>query len=213
MLYGYPPGISDELLKAVSNIPQMCNYFDIPIQHSHPDVLRAMLRANTVEPVMTMAERIRAVMPDATLRTTCLVGFPGETDEHFEHLLDFVKRIKFDHLGVFTFSPEADTPAYDMDDCPATDVAEERRDALMLAQRDVLDKRADALIGTETTALLESAVEGESDMWFARTRRLAPEVDGQVIVAGVNINATAGLFVPIRYTGQEEYDMYGEVTG
>jgi ribosomal protein S12 methylthiotransferase len=211
LLYGYPPGISDELLKAMAEIPQVCNYFDIPIQHSHPDILKAMLRANTVEPVMTMAQRIRAVMPDATLRTTCLVGFPGETDEHFEHLLNFIKVTEFDHLGVFTFSPEEDTPAYDMKNCPAPEVAEERRDILMTVQRGILDKRAVALLGTETTALLESAVEGEPDMWFARTRRLAPEVDGAVIVSGVSEDAVAGSFVPIRYTGQEEYDMYGEI--
>lgn len=211
MLYGYPLGISDELLKAVADVPQVCNYFDIPIQHSHPDILKAMLRANTVEPVMNMVQRIRTIMPDATLRTTCLVGFPGETDEHFEHLLEFVKTTKFDHLGVFTFSPEEDTPAYDMGNCPALEVAEERRDTLMLAQRGVLDERVAKLIGTETIALLESAVAGESDMWFARTRRLAPEVDGSVIVSGLSEDTVAGSFVPIRYTGQEEYDMYGTV--
>ena len=211
LLYGYPPGISDELLKAVAEIPQVCNYFDIPIQHSHPDILKAMLRANTVDPVMNMAERIRAVMPDATLRTTCLVGFPGETDEHFEHLLEFVKATKFDHLGAFTFSPEEDTPAYDMGNCPDAAVAEARRDMLMLAQREILDKKAAALIGKETTALLESVVEGESDMWFARTRRLAPEVDGQVIVSGVEQGICAGSFAPIRYTEQEGYDMYAVV--
>ncbi len=212
MLYGYPPGISDELLTAVADIPQVCNYFDIPIQHSHPDILKAMLRANTVEPVANMAGRIRAVMPDATLRTTCLVGFPGETDEHFEHLLDFVKTTKFDHLGVFTFSPEEDTPAYDMGNCPAPEVAEDRRDKLMLAQRTILDEKASKLIGTETVALLESSLEGEADVWFARTRRLAPEVDGSVIVSGISGDAVAGSFVPIRYIGQEGYDMYAVST-
>ncbi|MCK5529015.1 MAG: 30S ribosomal protein S12 methylthiotransferase RimO, partial [Kiritimatiellae bacterium] len=118
---------------------------------------------------------------------------------------------KFDHLGVFTFSPEEDTPAYDMGNCPDAAVAEARRGMLMLAQREILDKKAAALIGKETTALLESVVEGESDMWFARTRRLAPEVDGQVIVSGVEQGICAGSFAPIRYTEQEGYDMYAVV--
>jgi len=178
IIYGYPEGITSELIETIREIPQVCSYIDVPIQHSHPDILRAMRRTETIESVAVMADRVREAIPDVVLRTTCLVGFPGETDEHFEHLLNHVRDIAFDHLGVFTFSPEEDTPAYDMPDRPSPDVAEERRHLLMTAQREIVDRKAAVLIGTETTALMENPLPELSGVWSARSYRHAPEVDG-----------------------------------
>ena len=156
-----------------------------------------------------MADRIRQIMPDVALRTTCLVGFPGETDEHFEHLLDFVQRVEFDHLGVFTFSPEEHTAAFDMPDRPDEETTAARRDDLLVVQMDIVDRKAAAMIGTETEVLLEREIP-ESNRWMGRARRSAPEVDGVVFVENLSADTLPGEFVKVRYTAQQEYDMVAE---
>ncbi len=211
-LYGYPSGITDELLHTISEITQVCNYFDIPVQHSHPDILKAMLRADTVEPVIKMAERIRTVIPDATLRTTCLVGFPGETDEHFEHLLNFIKEVEFDHLGVFTFSPEEDTPAFDMENCPPPEVAEQRRDILMSEQQKIVNKKLQQFSGMEAKVLPERRIEEDNKTFIiARNRQQAPDVDGRVIIEDHTGNCKIGEFVNVRYFAAENYDLFADL--
>jgi ribosomal protein S12 methylthiotransferase len=211
LLYGYPTGISDELLNSMASIPQVCHYLDIPIQHSHPEILQAMKRGGTLESVGNMARRVRAVMPDVALRTTCLVGFPGENEKHFEHLLEFVQQVEFDHLGVFAYSPEDGTPAASIPGRVDPDVAEERRDRLLTAQRDIVDRKAAALIGTETEVLLERAGTPRHDPWQGRSGRLAPEVDGMILASGLPRGAKVGDFVKVRYTRQAEYDMKANV--
>lgn len=206
LLYGHPAMVSDRLLKVMAETPQVCHYFDLPIQHSHPDMLRAMRRSDTIMHVEKMADRIRQVMPDVSLRTTCLVGFPGETEEHFEHLLDFVQRVEFDHLGVFTFSPEEHTAAFDMPDRPDKETATARRDDLLVVQMEIVDRKAAGMIGTETEVLLERKDPG-NNIWVGRARRSAPEVDGIVFVENLPADTLAGEFVKVRYTAQQEYDM------
>lgn len=207
IIYGYPEGITPELIHAIRDIPQVCAYIDVPIQHSHPAILKAMRRAGTIEPVITMVERLREAIPDVALRTTCLVGFPGETDEHFEHLLNHVSEIAFDHLGVFAFSPEENTPAYDMPDRPAPKVAEERRHILMTAQRTIVDRKARELIGTETSVLIENPLPESPGAWSARSYRQAPEVDGEIVVENVPPEIQSGDFARVRYIAQADYDM------
>ncbi len=206
LLYGYPAMVNDRLLKVMAEAPQVCHYLDLPVQHSHPDILRAMRRSDTIMHVEKMADRIRQAMPDVSLRTTCLVGFPGETEEHFQHLLNFVSRVEFDHLGVFTFSPEENTAAFDMPDRPDEETAAARRDELLVVQREVVDRKAARLVGFDAEVLLERK-DPESDMWIGRARRNAPEVDSVVFVKNLPPIASAGEFVNVRYTAQQDYDM------
>ncbi len=210
LLYGYPSLVTDELLDTMATIPQVCHYLDIPIQHSHPDVLQNMRRGATTKHVAKMVSRIRDVMPDVVLRTTCLVGFPGETDEHFEHLLDFCREMRFDHLGAFVYSPEEDTPAYDMGDVPPFEVAEERYARLMEQQKTIVDQQNRALPGQTTEILLEKVANANMGVWRGRSTRQAPEVDGQTFVENVPADVGLGAFVKATYTEPCDYDMRAE---
>jgi ribosomal protein S12 methylthiotransferase len=212
LLYGYPSGVSGELLEAMS-ATKVCHYLDVPIQHSHPRILKAMRRAGTVRPVHRMADRVRRALPDVALRTTCLVGFPGETEEHFEHLLDFVGRTRFDHLGAFVFSPEEHTRAFDLPDRRDREIAEERRGRLLSLQREIVKAKAAALLGRETEILLERKVPGAPVTWAGRSRRSAPEVDGVVLVTRVPRDAAPGDFIRVRYTARAGYDMRAVAVG
>lgn len=211
LLYGYPSLLTDELLETIAASPHICNYLDIPIQHSHPDILTAMRRRGTVSAAHALPERTRRAIPDVALRTTCIVGFPGETDAHFQHLLDYVAEARFDHLGVFVYSPEEGTPAFNMNDVPAHDLAQERAVRLMAAQREIVDQLAEARIGTEEKLLLERHDE-ESGLWLTRSVRLAPEADGIVFLENAPPTARIGDFVTARYTEQDEYDMVASHT-
>jgi ribosomal protein S12 methylthiotransferase len=209
LLYGYPGHISDALLEAMASIPQVLPYVDLPIQHSHPDMLRAMQRAETVRAVAELGTRLRSTLPDVVLRTTCLLGFPGETDEHVAHLLDTLASVRFDHLGAFVFSPEEGTPAAALPDCPPREVAEARREQVMLAQRRIVDEKAAALVGTEAQLLLEKAPTDEHTCWIGRTGRQGPDVDGETLLETVS-GARPGAFIRVRYTEQDEYDLWAE---
>jgi ribosomal protein S12 methylthiotransferase len=202
-LYGYPPSVDDRLLAAMAETPAVCHYLDLPIQHSHPDILRRMGRAKSVD-LERVIRRIRRALPDVTLRTTCLVGFPGETEEHFRHLVEFVQRTGFDHLGVFAYSPEEGTPAERMPDRPPHRVANARRAALLRVQAGIVARRAAALKGRTAEVLLES---GKGAGWIARAARQAPEVDGVTRVARLPPGHKPGDFVTVRYTGAAGYDL------
>ncbi len=212
LLYMYPSTLTDALLETVAATPKVCQYFDIPIQHSHPDILRAMQRADTLGPLDNMVGRIRRHMPDATIRTTCLVGFPGETDAHFDHLLATVQSARFDHLGVFLFSPEEGTAAFDLPDRPSGPVAGKRRHRLMTAQKGRLAARNKARIGQDDVVLLERFDPGEK-VWIGRTRHQAPEVDGIVFVENVPGQEKAGRFVRVRYIASSGYDFSARFLG
>ena len=207
-LYGFPSRVNVKLLETMAALPQVCRYLDVPIQHSHPDILRNMGRAATAGQLERMVSRIRRIMPDASLRTTCLVGFPGEKDAHFRHLLAFVTRMQFDHLGVFPFSPEEDTPAEQMPGRPSRRAAERRRDQLMQAQGRIVTEKAQDLVDTETTVLLEQQMDDRT--WLGRAYRDAPEIDGAVLVEHTP-DLQAGQFVRARYTAQAGYDMKASV--
>lgn len=206
LLYGYPAHVSDELLETMAAIPQMCRYLDVPIQHSHPDILRAMQRADTVSHVETLVVRARAVMPDISLRTTCLVGFPGETDTHFQHLLDYLQRNRLDHVGAFTFSPEEGTPAAALPARPAPEEAEERCARLMREQASIVKERARARVGKEEEVLLERPHAEGHTVWIARSRREAPEADGEIFVEKARAPRT-GTFCRVRHIEALDYDM------
>lgn len=211
LLYGYPSGITDDLLAWMADSPHACRYLDVPVQHSHPDVLRAMRRAETIAPVAALPQRLRAAVPGITLRTTFLVGFPGETEDHFRHLLDYAAAARFEHVGVFAYSPEEGTAAAAMPDEPDDVAAENRRDALLRQQAGLVDERLERLHGKDDVVLLEQRhvdEDGnETPWWAARSAAQAPEeLDGITLVSDVPADAEPGQFARVRYTGHKDYD-------
>lgn len=211
LLYGHPAGVTDELLDFVAASRHVLPYFDIPIQHSSEAVLRAMRRADTVALVPAMAARIRAKVPGAVLRTTCLVGFPGETAADAAALVRFVREARFDHLGAFVFSPEEGTPAFDLPKRPSARVAEARRDRLMAAQAEVVAAKLAALEGAEDEVLLETPPARRGAPWTGRLGRQAPDdIDGVTRVRGVPAGAKPGDFLRVRIVGRSGYDLEAE---
>lgn len=204
-LYGFHNHVTDELLEVMAGAKHIVPYFDLPIQHAHPDILRAMRRADTIAAIDTFPERLRAAVPGATLRTTCMVGFPGETEEHFQALLDYVKRVRFDALGTFIFSPEEGTAAAELPGLPPPEVARDRLARLMSAQRAIAKERNRERVGTTARALLlERAADGSGR---ARLPHQAPEVDGLVRLAHLPEGARPGDFLPVTLTGTRGYDL------
>jgi ribosomal protein S12 methylthiotransferase len=209
VLYGYPSRVSDALLKVMARSRHIVPYLDLPIQHSHPDVLRGMRRADTLRAVATLPVRLRHAVPGMVLRTTCLVGFPGETEAHFEHLLEAVEAAQFDHLGVFVYSPEEGTAAHDREDVPTPEVAEERRDRLMRLQQRLVAARRRALVGTQARALLlrPAGPDASAGVWIGRVARQAPDVDGQTRIRGLAPGVKPGDFADVRLRGGKDYDL------
>jgi ribosomal protein S12 methylthiotransferase len=205
--YAYPTGLTPQVIEAIQETPNVLPYLDLPLQHSHPDILRAMNRPWQGRVNDQIISRIKTALPGAVLRTTFIVGFPGETDEHFDHLLQFVQRHEFDHVGVFTFSAEEGTPAYNLSNQLPQDVMEKRRDALMQAQQSISLKKNQAEVGKVVDVLIEQQ-HPETGELIGRSARFAPEVDGLVYVQG---DARLGSIVPVAIQDADIYDLYGEV--
>jgi ribosomal protein S12 methylthiotransferase len=207
MHYAYPTGLTPKVIEAIRATPNVLPYLDLPLQHSHPEVLRAMNRPWQGQVNDAIIERIKTAIPNAVLRTTFIVGFPGETDRHFEHLQQFVQRHEFDHVGVFTFSPEEGTPAYSLPNPLPQAVMDQRRDALMRLQQPISLQRNQAEIGKVVDVLIEQE-NSETGELIGRSARFAPEVDGVVYVEGA---ARLGSLVPVMITDADVYDLYGQV--
>jgi len=207
MHYAYPTGLTPKVIEAIQETPNVLPYLDLPLQHSHPEILRAMNRPWQGRVNDTIIERIKTALPQAVLRTTFIVGFPGETDEHFEHLMQFVERHEFDHVGVFTFSPEEETPAYSLPHQIPQEIMDRRRDALMAIQQPISLKKNQAEVGKVVDVLLEQE-NPETGEIVGRSARFSPEVDGLVYVEG---EASLGSIVPVRIVDAEPYDLYGQV--
>jgi len=201
ILYSHPERITDRLLELMEPPSPLCPYLDIPIQHVDPEVLKAMGRGMDEAKVWQLIERIRSRNERVNLRTTVMVGFPGETETAFERLLGFVKHAEFDHLGAFVFSPEKGTAAYRMRNPVDTAVAERRRDRIMRLQAKISRSKNKGRVGQIYPVLVEGVRAG-------RTAFMAPEVDGQVLIReGVE---EVGRIVPVRITGARTYDLVGE---
>ncbi|MEY2834178.1 MAG: hypothetical protein RLZZ574_3438 [Cyanobacteriota bacterium] len=205
--YAYPTGLTPEVLAAIRETPNVLPYLDLPLQHSHPEILRAMNRPWQGRVNDGIIERIKAELPGAVLRTTFIVGFPGESEAHFQHLVDFVERHQFDHVGVFTFSPEEETPAYNMADRVAPEIAAQRRDILMETQQPIAAAKNSSCVGQRVDVLLEQE-HPETGQLVGRSARFAPEVDGLVYVRG---SASLGSIVSVDITAADVYDLYGEI--
>jgi ribosomal protein S12 methylthiotransferase len=206
MHYTYPTGLTPEVLAAIQETPNILPYLDLPLQHSHPDILRAMNRPWQGRVNDGIIEKIKLALPDAVLRTTFIVGFPGETNSHFEHLLQFIKRHQFDHVGVFTFSPEEGTPAYSLPNPVPQAVMDARRDALMQVQQPISLQRNQANIGDIVDVLIEQENPATGEL-IGRSSRFAPDVDGLIYIQG---NARLGSIIPVKITNADIYDLYGE---
>ena len=207
MHYTYPTGLTPKVIEAIQATPNVLPYLDLPLQHSHPEILRAMNRPWQGQVNDSIIERIKTALPQAVLRTTFIVGFPGESDEHFEHLKQFVLRHEFDHVGVFTFSPEEETPAYKLPNQISQEIMDERRDALMALQQPISLKKNQAEVGKVVNVLIEQE-NPETGQLVGRSARFSPEVDGLVYVEG---QARLGSIVPVRITDAEPYDLYGQI--
>ena len=205
-LYGFHNHVTDALLETMAASRHIVPYFDLPVQHCSPAILRAMRRADTIKAIDSFPDRLRAAVPGATLRTTCMVGFPGETEDDFRQLLDYVERVRFDHLGAFVFSPEAGTAAAKLDGLPPPEVAQRRLAELMAAQKRIVREIDRARVGQEGIALAE-APDGKGG-WRLRLPHQAPEVDGLSRLANTLPDAfTPGDFVRVRVTGVRGYDL------
>ncbi|HIK16652.1 MAG TPA: 30S ribosomal protein S12 methylthiotransferase RimO [Leptolyngbyaceae cyanobacterium M33_DOE_097] len=207
MHYSYPTGLTPKVIEAIQSTPNILPYLDLPLQHSHPEILRAMNRPWQADVSDRLLDRLKAALPNAVLRTSFIVGFPGETDAHFEHLLTFVKRHEFDHVGVFTFSAEEGTPAFDLPNSLPQAVMDERRDVLMAAQQPISLRKNRAEIGKVVDVLIEQE-NPETGEFIGRSARFSPEVDGVIYVRG---ESRLAAFTPVRILDADVYDLYGEV--
>lgn len=207
ILYCYPEEIYDELIQTMKEEPKICHYLDLPIQHASDAVLKRMGRRTTRKELTEKVQKLRKEIPDIVLRTTLITGFPGETEEDHETLMEFVNEMEFDRLGVFTYSVEEDTPAASMEGQIPEEVKEERRDALMELQQEVSYDKGTERIGQELLVMIEGKVSGES-AYIARTYGDAPKVDGYIFVQTGELLVT-GDFAKVRVTGAMEYDLIG----
>ena len=207
MHYAYPTGLTPAVIQAIQETPNALPYLDLPLQHSHPEVLKSMNRPWQGQVNDNIIENLKASLPAAVLRTTFIVGFPGETEAHFEHLLAFVKRHQFDHVGVFTFSPEEGTAACALPNQIDQAVKDARREAIMLAQQEISFRRNQAQVGKTVDVLIEQENPSTGEL-IGRSARFAPDVDGLVYARG---QAALGQIVSVAIEAADSYDLFGSV--
>ena len=209
ILYCYPEEITDELIAVMKKEKKICHYLDIPIQHSEDTILKRMGRRTNRAELVSLVEKLRKEIPDIVLRTTLITGFPGETEEEFKNMVDFVDSMEFDRLGVFPYSAEEGTKAAEMDGQITEEVKESRRDEIMALQQEISADKAASRIDDEMSVLIEGYLY-EDDIYIGRTYMDAPMVDGNVFVRAEE-ELISGDIVPVRITGANEYDLMGDV--
>lgn len=209
ILYCYPEEIYDELIQTIKEEKKICHYLDLPIQHASDRILKRMGRRTSKEELIAIVEKLRREIPDIFLRTTLISGFPGETPEDHQELMEFVNEMEFDRLGVFAYSAEEDTPAASMENQIPQELKEERRDELMELQQEISYDKGQERIGQVLTVMIEGKVADES-AYIGRTYGDAPKVDGYIFVQTGELLMT-GDFARVRVTGALEYDLIGEL--
>jgi ribosomal protein S12 methylthiotransferase len=209
ILYCYPEEITEELIEAVGRLPKVCHYLDIPIQHGSDRILKRMGRLTDRKEITAMVETLRERIPDIALRTTLITGFPGETEEDFEELKDFVRQMRFERLGVFTYSQEEDTVAAEFAEQIPEEVKEARKNEIMELQQQIAFEKSKAQTGRILEVMIEGSLPDEG-VYIARTYMDAPDVDGYVFVES-DWNLMSGDFVTVRIVGAKEYDLIGEI--
>ena len=209
ILYCYPEEIYDELIQTIKEEKKVCHYLDLPIQHASDAVLKRMGRRTSKAQLVEIIEKLRKEIPDIALRTTLITGFPGETQEQHEELKDFVDEMEFDRLGVFTYSPEEDTPAATMTEQIPEEVKEDRQAELMELQQEIAFDLAEDMVGREVLVMIEGKVADEN-AYVGRTYKDAPNVDGLIFI-NTDEELMSGDFARVRVTGALEYDLIGEL--
>ena len=209
ILYCYPEEIYDELIQTIKEENKVCHYLDLPIQHASDAVLKRMGRRTSKAQLVKIIEKLRKEIPDISLRTTLITGFPGETQEQHEELKDFVDEMEFDRLGVFTYSPEEDTPAATMTEQIPEEVKEDRQAELMELQQEIAFDLAEDMVGREVLVMIEGKVADEN-AYVGRTYKDAPNVDGLIFI-NTDEELMSGDFARVRVTGALEYDLIGEL--
>lgn len=209
ILYCYPEEIYDELIQTIKEENKVCHYLDLPIQHASDAVLKRMGRKTSKAQLVEIIEKLRKEIPDISLRTTLITGFPGETQEQHEELKDFVDEMEFDRLGVFTYSPEEDTPAATMTEQIPEEVKEDRQAELMELQQEIAFDLAEDMVGREVLVMIEGKVADEN-AYVGRTYKDAPNVDGLIFI-NTDEELMSGDFARVRVTGALEYDLIGEL--
>lgn len=209
IMYCYPEEIYDELIETIASEKKICHYLDMPIQHCSDDVLKRMGRRTSKEELIAMVDKLRKRIPDIVLRTTLIAGFPGETEENHQEMLDFVDEMEFDRLGVFTYSPEEDTPAAQMENQVPEEVKETWRDEIMELQQEIAFEKAESLIGRELLVMVEGKIANEA-AYVGRTYMDAPGIDGNIFI-NTGEEFMSGDLVRVKVTGANEYDLIGDV--
>jgi len=201
--------ITDELIQVIKEEPKICHYLDLPIQHASDGILKRMGRRTSRAQLIETIEKLRREIPDIALRTTLITGFPGETQEQHEELMEFVDEMEFERLGVFAYSPEENTPAASMPDQIPEEIKEERRDAILELQQEIAFDKAADMVGRTLYAMIEGKVADEP-AYVARTYADSPDIDGYVFV-NTGEMLMSGDFVKVKITGSAEYDLIGEL--
>lgn len=209
LLYCYPEHITQKTIEVMSREPKICHYIDIPLQHADDTILKKMGRRSNQKLIREKIEYMRKLMPDIAVRTTFITGFPQETEQEFENLLAFVKEMKFDRLGVFTYSQEENTPAAQMEGQIAEEIKEERKEKLMEMQKFISAEKCESFVGKTIKVLIEGRLP-EEDVYCARSYRDAPEIDGLVFVSSKE-ELLSGEFADVLITQASDYDLIGEV--
>lgn len=209
LMYCYPEEITDELIAAIRDHDKVCNYIDMPIQHCNDRVLKLMGRKTNKAQIKEIAGKLRKEIKDIAIRTTLITGFPSETDEEHEELMDFVDEMEFERLGAFPYSKEEGTPAYSMDGQIPDEIKEKRRDAIMELQQEVAFDNGDKMIGKEILVMIEGKIVDEN-VYIGRTYMDAPSVDGNIFIDSYEELIT-GDFVKVKVTGSKDYDLIGEI--
>ena len=209
ILYCYPEEITDDLIQVIKEEPKICKYLDMPIQHGADSVLKRMGRRTNKKQLTEIVSKLRKEIPEICLRTTLISGFPGETQEEHEELVEFVKQLKFDRLGVFTYSPEEDTPAASMENQIPEEVKEERRAEIMKEQQKIAFSAGEELLYQKLEVLIEGSLP-EENVFIGRTYKDAPNVDGYIFVHSSH-ELMSGEFVTVQVTDAKEYDLISEV--
>ena len=210
LLYCYPDRITDELIETMKTQEKVVNYIDLPLQHADDKILKAMNRRGDQALIRNVISKLRTEIPDVVIRTTFIVGFPGEGEEEFETLAEFVNEIEFDRLGVFTFSPQEGTPAFDMEDQVDEDIKTRRGEVIMQDQYSIMEEKNNEKIGKTYRVVVED-YDGYSDSYTGRTYMDAPEIDGLVKFTS-HKDLDIGDFVDVEIFDVEDYDLIGEVT-
>lgn len=210
ILYCYPEEITDELIQVMKEESKICHYLDLPIQHANDTILKRMGRRTSKQELIDIVQKLRKEIPDICLRTTLITGFPGETQEQHEEVMEFIDTLEFDRLGAFTYSPEEDTPAATFEDQIDEEVKEDRQADIMELQQEIAFNKAEDMIGREVLVMIEGKVADEN-AYVGRTYRDAPNVDGLIFI-NTDVELISGDFAKVKVTGALDYDLIGELT-